>query len=94
MLFGTHYSDMGPQRVIKRAALDRLGMSESTYGWNLQMQILAARARLRIVEIPVLHRRRTGGSSKVSGNIKAVPVAAMRITAVLLRNIASRPSRS
>ena len=94
VLFGTHYSDMGPQRVIKRAALERLGMSESTYGWNLQMQILAARARLRIVEIPVPHRRRTGGTSKVSGNIKAAPVAAMRITAVLLRNIASRPSRS
>ena len=46
-----------------------LGMREMTYGWNLEMQMRAARAGLRILEIPVAHRRRAGGESKVSGNL-------------------------
>lgn len=90
VLFGTYYSDMGPQRVIGRTAFSRLAMSEETYGWNLQMQILAARAKLRIVEIPVPHRRRKGGKSKVSGNLRVVPVAALRIALVLSRSLLSK----
>ena len=39
----------------------RLGMREMTYGWNIEMQMRAARAGLRILEIPVPYRRRTGG---------------------------------
>ena len=46
-------------------------MSETTYGWNLEMQMRAAAAGLRIREIPVDHRRRRGGVSKVSGNLAA-----------------------
>ena len=44
-----------------------LNMCEKTYGWNLEMQMKAARGGLRILEIPVNHRCRTGGESKVSG---------------------------
>ena len=39
-----------------------LGMREMTYGWNIEMQMRAARAGLRILEIPVPYRRRSGGS--------------------------------
>ena len=45
-------------------ALEKLGMKETTYGWNLDMQMRAAREGLRILEIPVDHRCRTGGESK------------------------------
>jgi hypothetical protein len=44
-------------------------MREETYGWNLEMQMRAAAKGLRILEIPVDHRRRAGGRSKVSGNL-------------------------
>ena len=37
------------------------------YGWNIEMQMKAARAGLRILELPVPYRRRAGGSSKVAG---------------------------
>ena len=56
---------MGPFRAISRVALDRLQMSEMTYGWNLEMQMKAARDGLRILEIPVSYRLRQGGVSKV-----------------------------
>lgn len=58
LLYGVCYTDMGPMRAIRRNALLRLGMREMTYGWNLEMQMRAARAGLRIIEVPIAHRRR------------------------------------
>jgi glycosyltransferase involved in cell wall biosynthesis len=83
--YGVRYTDMCPFRAIRRDALDGLGMKELTYGWNLEMQMRAARARLRILEIPVNHRCRTGGESKVSGTLRGTFVAGTRIIATLFR---------
>lgn len=85
LLYGVRYSDMCPFRAIRRDALDKLGMKEKTYGWNLEMQMRAARARLRILEVPVNHRCRTGGESKVSGTLRGTFVAGTRIIATLFR---------
>lgn len=85
LLYGVGYSDMCPFRAIRRSALDHLGMKEPTYGWNLEMQMRAARARLRILELPVNHRCRTGGESKVSGTLRGTFVAGIRIVATLFR---------
>jgi glycosyltransferase involved in cell wall biosynthesis len=84
-LYGVRYTDMCPFRAIGRDALDKLGMKEPTYGWNLEMQMRAARARLRILELPVNHRCRTGGESKVSGTLRGTFVAGIRIIATLFR---------
>lgn len=89
-LYGIRYSDMCPFRAIRRDALERLGMKEETYGWNLEMQMRAARAGLRILEVPVDHRRRTGGESKVSGNLRGTILAGTRIIATLIRVAAER----
>src|SRR5262249_57110215 len=51
-LYGVRYTDMGPLRAIRRDALEKLTMRERTYGWNLEMQMRAARAGLRILELP------------------------------------------
>ena len=85
LLYGVRYTDMSPFRAIRRDALEALGMREQTYGWNLEMQMRAARAKLRILEIPVNHRCRTGGQSKVSGTLRGTVVAGTRIIATLLR---------
>jgi len=85
MLYGISYTDMGPFRGIRRDALLRLGMREETYGWNLEMQMRAARAGLRILEIPVPHRRRAGGASKVAGNLRGSIKASSRIITAFLR---------
>ncbi len=84
-LYGVKYTDMGPFRALRRKAYDRLGMKEMTYGWNLEMQMRAARAGLRILEVPVDHRCRTGGESKVSGTLRGTFVAGTRIVATLFR---------
>ena len=49
LLYGVRYTDMCPFRAIRRDALARLDMREETYGWNLEMQMKAARAGLRIL---------------------------------------------
>lgn len=85
LLYGVSYTDMCPFRAIRRDSLAKLGMREQTYGWNLEMQMRAARAGLRILEIPVNHRCRTGGESKVSGTLRGTFVAGSRIIATLLR---------
>ena len=85
LLYGVRYSDMCPFRAIRREALEKLEMKETTYGWNLEMQMRAARARVRILEIPVNHRCRTGGESKVSGTLRGTFVAGARIVATLFR---------
>jgi len=84
-LYGVRYTDMCPFRAIRREVLEQLGMREMTYGWNLEMQMRAAGAKLRILEIPVNHRRRAGGTSKVSGSIRGTCLAAARITFTLAR---------
>jgi hypothetical protein len=82
---GGRYTDMGPFRAIRRTSLEKLHMSELTYGWNLEMQIRAVQEELRIREIPVDYRRRLGGTSKVSGDLWASAKAAVRIMKVLFR---------
>jgi glycosyltransferase involved in cell wall biosynthesis len=85
LLYGVRYTDMSPLRAIRRDALQRLDMREQTYGWNLEMQMKAARDGLRVLEIPVNHRRRAGGESKVSGTFRGTFAAGARILATLVR---------
>ena len=93
LLYGVPYTDMSPFRAIRREALVALGMREMTYGWNLEMQMRAARAGLRIQEVPVDHRRRLGGVSKVAGSLKGTIKAGTRILVTLVR-IAREPASS
>jgi glycosyltransferase involved in cell wall biosynthesis len=85
LLYGVRYSDMCAFRAIRAAALDRLGMREMTYGWNLEMQMRAARVGLRILELPVPHGRRLAGNSKVAGTLRGSLKAGCRILATFVR---------
>jgi glycosyltransferase involved in cell wall biosynthesis len=85
ILYGVRYTDMCPFRAIRRDSLERLSMKEETYGWNLEMQMKAARARLRILELPVNHRCRAGGVSKVSGTFRGTFFAGFRIIMTFFR---------
>jgi glycosyltransferase involved in cell wall biosynthesis len=85
LLYGAGYTDMCAFRAIRRDALLGLGMRELTYGWNLEMQMRAARAGLRILEIPVDYRRRRGGNSKVAGTLAGTIRAGARILATFAR---------
>jgi glycosyltransferase involved in cell wall biosynthesis len=69
LCYGVPLHDIGSFRVIRRSALERLHMREMTFGWPLEMVVKAARARYRIVEVPLHYRRRTHGRSKVTGTL-------------------------
>src|SRR5262249_19667054 len=85
LLYGVRYTDMCALRAIRPEALPELEMRGLTYGWNLEMQMRAARARLRILEIPVDYRQRSGGTSKVAGSFPGTVRAGTRIIATFVR---------
>ena len=85
LVYGAHFTDLSPFRAIRRGDLTRLGMTEETYGWNLEMLMRVAAARLPAREIAVGQRRRVGGVSKVSSNLTAGLKAAWSISVTFVR---------
>jgi glycosyltransferase involved in cell wall biosynthesis len=85
LVYGARFTDLSPFRAIRRDELQRLGMKEQTYGWNLEMLMRIAAARSPSLEIAVGQRRRIGGVSKVSGNLIAGLKAARSISATFIR---------
>ncbi len=85
VLTGVRYTDMCAFRAIRRDALERLGMQEMTYGWNIEMQIKAAQYGLRILEVKLPYRCRMGGESKVAGSVRGTIRASWRIVMTFLR---------
>jgi glycosyltransferase involved in cell wall biosynthesis len=85
ILYGVRYTDMCALRAIRRDALLDLGMREATYGWNIEMQMRAAAAGLRILEIPVDYHCRIAGRSKVAGSLRGSLKAGARIMMTLAR---------
>ncbi len=72
--WGVKFTDLGPFRAIRREAFERLAMRDRNYGWTVELQIKAAKLKLRCLEVPVSYRRRIG-KSKVSGTIKGTVLA-------------------
>src|SRR5258707_8703364 len=67
LTYGVRFTDMSPVRALRLDRLRALGMSEQTFGWNLEMQMRVAAAGWRVLEIPVDHPPRFGGGSQVYG---------------------------
>ena len=85
LVYGARFTDLSPFRAIRSDALKGLGMKEETFGWNLEMLMRVAAARLPALEIAVGQRRRIGGVSKVSGNFIAGLKAAWSISTTFIR---------
>ena len=93
LLFRIRYTDLGPFRAIRYSSLQSLRMCDENYGWTIEMQIKAARARLRIDEIPVPYRKRIG-TSKISGTIRGTIKAGSKILFTIGRYGFRRKSRA
>jgi len=85
VMYGFRYTDMGAFRAVRRSTLERMGMTERTFGWNLEMQVRAVQVGARILEVPTDYRCRAAGESKVSGDLRASVKTAWRILGVLVR---------
>jgi glycosyltransferase involved in cell wall biosynthesis len=79
LLHGRRFSDLPSFKAVRADALARLGMREMTYGWTVEMLVKAARAGLRIEEVPVAYRPRLGGRSKVGGSLRGSLGAAAKL---------------
>jgi glycosyltransferase involved in cell wall biosynthesis len=84
ILFGQRYSDLGPFRAITFAALRQLQMRDTNFGWTVEMQIKAARHKLRIREVPVDYRPRIG-YSKITGTVSGTLRAGYKILLTIFR---------
>ena len=82
LLWRTRYQDLGPFRAIRRTSLDRLQMADQTWGWTIEMQVKAAEAGLRTLEVPVRQRPRIG-RSKISGTVRGTVRAGARMIATI-----------
>lgn len=78
------YSDLGPFRAIRYESLMALGMKDKTFGWTIEMQIKAAKNKLRHTEVPVNYKKRIG-KSKVSGTVKGTIMAGYKIILTIFK---------
>ena len=78
LFYNVHFTDLGPFRAIKWQALLDLNMEDPDFGWTVEMQVKAAKMKLRCTEVPVKYRRRVG-VSKVSGTIRGTILAGHKI---------------
>ena len=91
LFFGFRYTDLGPFRAITKAALDRIGMEDTNFGWTVEMQLKALQHGLRIAEVPVSYRRRKG-VSKITGTIRGTILAGSKILWTIFRYAVVRPA--
>jgi glycosyltransferase involved in cell wall biosynthesis len=84
-IWGSNYSDMGPFRCITKESLDKLGMRDQTWGWTIEMQILARIKGIGVKEVPVSWEQRIAGVSKISGTVTGGVRAGFRISWTVLR---------
>lgn len=78
IIYNYSFTDLGPFRAIKYDKLMELEMADKDFGWTVEMQVKAAKQRLKCVEVPVKYRRRIG-KSKVSGTVKGTLLAGHKI---------------
>ena len=83
-IYGYYFTDLGPFRAIRWDALMDLKMKDPDFGWTAEMQVKAARKKLKTTEVPVDYRQRVG-VSKVSGTIKGSISAGYKILLVVFR---------
>ena len=78
LFWNIKYTDLGPFRAIKLDKLLGLNMKDKWYGWTVEMQIKAAKKKLKTRELPVSYRKRIG-KSKVTGTLRGTVMASIII---------------
>jgi glycosyltransferase involved in cell wall biosynthesis len=76
--YGIRFTDLGPFRAIRFNDLIKIDMKDKTFGWTVEMQLKAAKHKLRTTEVPVNYKKRIG-VSKVSGTVKGTVLAGYKI---------------
>lgn len=85
--YGYRFSDLGPFRAIRWDKLLGLEMQDRNFGWTVEMQVKAAKQKLRCTEVPVRYRKRAGGKSKVSGTLRGAVLAGYKIIVTIFKHL-------
>ncbi len=78
LFYSYEFTDLGPFRAITWQKLQEIEMADPDFGWTVEMQVKAAKYKLKSIEVPVKYRRRVG-VSKVSGTIRGTILAGHKI---------------
>jgi len=82
--YGYRFTDLGPFRVIRASALEKIGMKDQDFGWTMEMQVKALRLGLKVGEVSVRYRKRVG-VSKITGTLKGTVLAGYKILSTLAK---------
>jgi len=78
LFYGVKFTDLGPFRAVRFSSLLEMDMQDKTYGWTVEMQLKAAKMKMKCLEVPVRYRKRIG-FSKISGTVKGTVLAGYKI---------------
>jgi glycosyltransferase involved in cell wall biosynthesis len=84
LFYKVRFTDLGPFRAIKFESLVALDMQDKTYGWTVEMQLKAAKKKMKCMEVPVRYRKRIG-FSKISGTVKGTVMAGYKIIGTIFK---------
>ena len=85
IFFKYKFSDLGPFRAIRWDKLLAMQMADKNFGWTVEMQVKAAKQKLKTTEVAVRYRKRAAGKSKVSGTVKGTFLAGWKIIGTILK---------
>ncbi len=78
LFYGYRFTDLGPFRAIRWDKLVEINMQDKTFGWTVEMQVKAAKMKMKCTEVPMSYRNRIG-KSKVSGTVYGTVMAGYKI---------------
>ncbi len=84
LFWNYRFTDLGPFRAVKFDKLLAMQMQDQTFGWTVEMQVKAAKMKLRCVEIPVSYRKRIG-VSKITGTVSGTVKAGYKILSTIFK---------
>ena len=87
LIWKVKFTDLGPFRAVSYPALMQINMQDPDFGWTVEMQVKAAKLKLRSIEVPVDYRNRAHGKSKVSGSLKNSYLAGQKILYTIFANV-------
>lgn len=90
-VYGRRLHDLSPLKAVRREFFEGLRHEELTYGWTVELLARSLAVGGRVAEVEVGYRRRAGGTSKVSGDVRASVRAGARILATVARVAATEP---
>lgn len=86
LIWNYSFTDLGPFRAVKISSLEKMKMADRNYGWTVEMQIKAAKLKMKCREVPVSYRKRIG-ESKVTGTVSGSVKAGVKILWVIFRSV-------